>query len=42
MHYFFDDITNIKNFHPNNVKTDEKSEKIVLFTILDMWQSKKT
>ena len=23
-YYFFDDIINIKNFDPNNIKTDEK------------------
>ena len=26
-YYFFDDIINIKNFHLNNIKTDEKSYK---------------
>ena len=25
--YFFDDIINIKNFDPNNIKIDEKSYK---------------
>ena len=25
--YFFDDISNIKNFDPNNIKIDEKSYK---------------
>ena len=24
-YYFFDDIINIKNFNPNNIKIDEKS-----------------
>ena len=24
-YYFFDDIINIKNFDPNNIKLDEKS-----------------
>ena len=24
---FFDDIINVKNFDPNNIKTDEKSRK---------------
>ena len=33
--YFFDDI-NIKNFDLNNIEIDEKSNKILLFTILDM------
>ena len=26
-YYIFDDIINIKNFHPNNIKKDEKSYK---------------
>ena len=26
-YYFFDDIINMKNFDPNNVKVDEKSFK---------------
>ena len=26
-HYFFDDIINIKDFDPNNIKIDEKSFK---------------
>ena len=29
-YYFFDDIINIKNFDPNNIKVDEKSYKNVL------------
>ena len=29
-YYFFNDIINIKNFDPNNVKTDEKSYKNIL------------
>ena len=29
-YYFFDDIINIKDFDPNNIKTDEKSYKIIL------------
>ena len=28
--FFFDDIINILNFDPNNVKTDEKSSKNIL------------
>ena len=33
-HCFFDDITNIKNFDPNNIKIDEKSYKsIVIYYI---------
>ena len=35
-YYFFDDVTNIKIFDPNNVKVDEKSYKNILFTTLDM------
>ena len=29
-HYFFDDIINIKNFDPNNIKIDENSYKNIL------------
>ena len=29
-YYFFDDIINIKNFDPNNIKLDEKSYKNIL------------
>ena len=29
-YYFFDDIINIKNFNPNNIKIDEKSYKDIL------------
>ena len=40
---FFDDIINIKDFYPKNIKIDKKSHtKIFLFTMLDMRQSKKT
>ena len=28
--YFFDDIINIKDFDPNNIKLDEKSNKNIL------------
>ena len=35
-YYFFNEIINIKNFDPNNIKTDEKSYKNIFFTILDM------
>ena len=28
--YFFDDIINIKNFDPNNIKMDERSYKNIL------------
>ena len=29
-YYFFDDNINIKNFDPNNIKTDEKSYTNIL------------
>ena len=29
-YYFFDDIINIKNFHPNNITTDEKPYRDIL------------
>ena len=29
-YYFFDDIINIKNFNPSNIKRDEKSYKNIL------------
>ena len=29
-YYFFDDIINIKEFNPNNIKIDEKSYKNIL------------
>ena len=29
-YYFFDDIINIKEFYPNDIKIDEKSYKNVL------------
>ena len=29
-YYFFNDIINIKNFDPNNIKIDEKSYKNIL------------
>ena len=38
-YYFFNHISNIKNFDPKYIKIDEKSYKvykIFLFTILDM------
>ena len=35
-YYFFDDIINIKDFDPNNIKIDETSYKIFLFTIIDI------
>ena len=30
IYYFFNDIINIKNFHPNKIKIDEKSYKNIL------------
>ena len=30
IYYFFNDIINIKNFDPNNIKLDEKSNKNIL------------
>ena len=33
-YYFFNDITNIENFDPNNIKTDEKSYKNILNYLL--------
>ena len=35
-YYFFDDIINVKHFHPNKIKIDEKFRKIFLFARLDM------
>ena len=29
-YYVFDDIINIKNYYPNNIKIDEKSYKNIL------------
>ena len=30
VYYFFNDIVNIKNFYPNNIKMDEKSCRNIL------------
>ena len=30
IYYFFNDIINIKNFDPSNIKLDEKSNKNIL------------
>ena len=41
--FFFNDIINIKNFHPDKMKMKLKIKshfRIFLFTILDVWQSK--
>ena len=35
-YYFLDKTINIKNFHLNNIKIDEKSYKNILFSILDL------
>ena len=35
-YYFFNDIINIKNSDPNNIKIDETHTKIFSFTTLDM------
>ena len=32
-YYFFNDIFNIKNFDPNNIKIDEKFTKIFIYCI---------
>ena len=39
-HCFLDNISNIKNFDPNNIKKDEKSNKNIVFTTLDLRGSK--
>ena len=30
IYYFFDDISNIKNFDPNQIKIDKKSHKNII------------
>ena len=35
-YYFLNDIINIKNFDPNNIKIDEKSYKNILIYSLDL------
>ena len=30
MYYFFDDIIDVRNFDPNNIKIDGKSHKYIL------------
>ena len=32
-YYFFNDIINIKNFDPNNIKIDEKYKDILIYYI---------
>ena len=39
-YYLFDDIINIKDFDPNNIKINEKLYKNIFFTILHMSRSK--
>ena len=39
---FFNDTIRKENSDEENIKIDEKSSKILLFTILDMWLSIKT
>ena len=39
-YYLFDDIINIKDFDPNNIKINEKLYKNNFFTILHMSRSK--
>ena len=34
-YYFFDDIINIKNFDPKNIKTDEKSYKNISISYIE-------
>ena len=34
-YYFFDDIINIKNFDPKNIKTDEKSYKNICISYIE-------
>ena len=41
-YYIFSGIMSIKDFDPGNIEIDEKSYKIFLFTISDMWKSKKS
>ena len=35
IYYSFNDIINIKNFEPNNIKTDEKSYKNILIYYIE-------
>ena len=37
LHYFFDDIMNIKIFDPNNIKIDEKLYKNILIYYIVHW-----
>ena len=40
-YYFFDDIINIKDFDPNNIKIDEKSYKNILIYYIGYAKIKK-
>ena len=40
-YYFFDDIINIKEFDPNNIKIDEKSHKNILIYYIGYLKIKK-
>ena len=41
-YHFSDDIINMRDSDTNDTKIDEKWYKNIFFTILDMWQLKKT
>ena len=41
IHYFFNDMINIKNFDSSLLKIDKKSHKTLVFTRLDKSQLKK-
>ena len=41
-YYFYNDVIDIKTFDSNMLKLDEKRTKILIFTILDMLQLKKS
>ena len=35
IHYFFNDMINIENFDPNNIKIEEKSLKNIEISLID-------
>ena len=39
-YHFFDDIIDVKCCNPNKIKIDEKSNKNIQITTLDIWLSK--
>ena len=41
-HYFYNDIIDIETFDSNMLKLDKQRTKILIFTILDMSQLKKS